>query len=176
MLDRKFQQSLDDQAKWPPLPLAHPENLRLYMDFHTRITHEMYNITCCSCGCIFHSFDDMDELRIDDPALKLLCVPRDLVPFDFSTGVNILDEDNIMVDAKALFDHEETDTITIDIVKICHECYKDLNDRQRLLSGALANYRWVGQMHAFTIFIQLKESIASSTLTISEKRPFQQTL
>ena len=142
MLDRKFQQSLDDQAKWPPLPLAHPENLRLYMDFHTRITHEMYNVTCGSCGCIFHSFNDMDELRIDDPALKLLSVPRDLVPFDFSTGVNILDEDNIMVDAKALFDREETDRMTIDI---CHECYKDLNGRQRFPSGALANYRWVGQ-------------------------------
>jgi len=83
MLDRKFQQSLDDQAEWPPLPLAHPENLRLYMDFHTRITHEMYNVTCGSCGCIFHSFDDMDELRIDDPALKLLSVPRDLVPLIF---------------------------------------------------------------------------------------------
>ena len=50
-----------------------------------------------------------------------------------------------MVDAKALFDHEETDRMAIDIVKICHKCYKDLNDRQRLPSGALANYRWVGQ-------------------------------
>src|SRR5204862_5341317 len=117
------------------------ENLRLYMDFHTRITHEMYNVTCGSCSCIFHSFDDMDELRIDDPALKLLSVPLDLVPFDFSTGVNILDEDNIMVDAKALFDHEETERMAIDIVKICHKCYKDLNDRKILTSRAIVTYR-----------------------------------
>ena len=112
------------------------------MDFHTRITHEMYNVTCGSCDCIFHSFDDMDELRIDNRALKLLSVPQDVVLFDFSTVVNIQDEDNILVDAEALFDREETDRMTIDI---CHECYKDLNGRQRFPSGALANYRWVGQ-------------------------------
>src|SRR5438552_10930301 len=105
----------------------------------------MYNVTCGSCGCMSHSLDNMDELQFDDPALKLLSVSRDLVPFYFSTGVNVLDRDNIMVDAKALVDREETDRIAIDMVKICHECYKDLKDRQRLPSRALANYRWVGQ-------------------------------
>ena len=100
MLDLQFQQTLHDQADWPPLPLPDSENLRLYTNFRTRITNKMYNVTCGSCGCMSHNLDDMDELQFDDPALKLLSVSRDLVPFDFSTGVNVLDRDNIMVDAK----------------------------------------------------------------------------
>ena len=145
MLDLQFQQTLHDQADWPPLPLPDSENLRLYTNFRTRITNKMYNVTCGSCGCMSHNLDDMDELQFDDPALKLLSVSRDLVPFDFSTGVNVLDRDNIMVDAKALFQHGETDRMAVDRVRVCHECYKDLKDRQRLPSRALANYRWVGQ-------------------------------
>jgi len=105
----------------------------------------MYNLICGSCGCISHSFDDMDELQYNDPALKLLSVSRDLVPFDFSTGVDVLDRDTIMIDTKALVDHARTDAIPIDMVKICHDCYKDLKDRQRLPSRAPANYRRLGQ-------------------------------
>jgi len=93
---------------------------------------------------VFHSLDDMNELQFDDRDLKLLSVSRDLVPYDFSTGVNVLDRDNIMINIKGLVDHEQTDAMPIDMVKICHDCYKDLKARQRLPNIALANYRWLG--------------------------------
>ena len=113
MLDRQFQQTLYDQIEWPPLSLTDTENLNLYTNFHTQITNKMYNLTCSSCGCISHSLDNMNELQFNDPALKLLSVSRDLVHYDFSTGVNVLDRDNIMINIKGLVDHEQTDSCSI---------------------------------------------------------------
>jgi hypothetical protein len=60
----------------------------------------MHNIICATCGCIDHRLDSYELAPINyDPLLHLLAVPVGVnIPFDFSCGIDLLDERHVLLD------------------------------------------------------------------------------
>ena len=95
-LEQQFQELLDIEAAWPtPLPPAKD----LYTRFVDAIAQRIHNIIFCSCGCIDHRPDSYEHVPITYDPLHLLAVPVGVnIPFDFSCGIDLLDERRILLD------------------------------------------------------------------------------
>lgn len=141
VLEDQFRQTLADEAAWPPT-LAENNSLELYKDFHRRIAELTQNIICASCGIIQHDRKLCHIISAEDPCLKHLAVEPDLVPYDFSTGVEILDREHIMLDHGGLIKSTSSDTLSE--ITLCQTCHMDLVHRRVFPNKSLANYRWVG--------------------------------
>ena len=140
LLDDEFQQTLRNEAEWPP---SMPDDPReLYKDFYHRITDVSQNIICGSCGIIEHDQKLCCELSVGDPCLKQLAVQPIQVAYDFSTGIDVLDQQHIMLDRGSIIKSITSDTLPK--VTLCKACHSDLVHRNILPSRALANFRWVG--------------------------------
>jgi hypothetical protein len=139
-LENEFQQKLKDEDNWPPAGVSNPQGL--YRDFYHRITNLSYNIVCASCGILEHEQKRYYEVSVDDPCLKKLTVQPIQVAYDFSTGVDILDREHIMVDRGGIV--QTTIPGTLPKVTLCKACHSDLVSRHMLPSRSLANFRWLG--------------------------------
>jgi hypothetical protein len=93
------------------------------------------NITCASCGCVDHRQDKFSSVPFNDDSLHHLRVDPSLVPFDFRSGIAMLDKSHVMIDANGIVDGT--------LLSICHTCQKSLKSN-KLPIQSLANYRWIG--------------------------------
>jgi hypothetical protein len=140
LLENEFQQDLNYEERWPP---AVPNNQReLYNDFHQRIIGFSENIICGSCGVLEHDQKLFHDVSVDDPCLRHLAVQPIQVAYDFSTGIDILDREHIMLDRGGIVKSTTHDALSR--VTICKVCYTDLVSRHILPSRSLANFQWVG--------------------------------
>jgi Domain of unknown function (DUF6570) len=133
-LDEQFQQLLVTEAAWPaPLPSAKG----LYTRFFDEINQLIHNIVCASCGCINHRPDSYELVPITYEPLHLLAVPVGVnIPFDFSCGINLLDERRILLDKNGITSDRQN-------VILCNSCYSDLQHKRRPVQS-LSNFRWMG--------------------------------
>jgi hypothetical protein len=60
------------------------------------------------------------------------------IPFDFSCGVNLLDERRILVDKEGI-------TADQQIMTLCKSCYLELQNHRRPVRS-LSNFRWIGPL------------------------------
>lgn len=139
-MDNEFEEALRNEAEWPPRMTDDPREL--YKDFYHRITNVSQNIVCGSCSVIEHDQELWHELSVDDPCLKQLTVQPIQVAYDFSTGIDVLDQQHIMLDCGGIIKSITSDTLPK--VTLCKACHSDLVHRNILPSRALANFRWVG--------------------------------
>jgi hypothetical protein len=132
-LDIDFDKLLKKQNNWPT-PLAH--GLDLYSDFYYAFHSLAKNFVCASCGIIGHDVALFHSVSVTDPILHSLSIAEDVyVPFDFSSGISALDQQQIMIDKQGLFGESE--------VILCKSCYRWLQSNKRP-DESLANFRWVG--------------------------------
>jgi hypothetical protein len=127
---------LNDEANWPT-SLAPSKDL--YARFFGAINHVVHNIVCASCGCISHQLELCEIVAVDYRPLQLLTVPVDVnIAFDFSCGVNLLDEQRILVDKQGITPDGQN-------VVLCKPCYSDLRCG-RCPVRSVSNFRWVGPL------------------------------
>ena len=111
----------------------------LYSHFYHDIVKIARNSVCGSCGCIYHDPSHFDLVLVTDPSLRTLRVDPSLVPFDFSSGIDDIDDQHIMVDPLRIV---KTAGEPI-LICICQSCQKSLKcDIQP--PEWLANFRWIG--------------------------------
>ena len=111
----------------------------LYSHFYDEIIKVARNLVCGSCGCIYHDSSHLNPVLVDDPSLRKLWVDPSLVPFDFSSGIEDLDDQYIMIDRLGIV---KTAGHSISIY-ICQSCQKSLK-RDIQPPESLANFRWIG--------------------------------
>ena len=111
----------------------------LYTQFFNAIGQLVHNLICASCGCINHRLDSCEFLLTNYLPLRLLTVPFDIViPFDFSCGVVLLDEQHVLLDKQGI-------TVDKQSVVLCKSCYSELRNHRRPVRS-LSNFRWVGPL------------------------------
>ena len=108
----------------------------MYKKCVTQIHHLARNIVCASCGCIYH---DISVFETVPPSFEPLChlrIPSDVdIPFDFSCGIDMLDQNRILID-KFGIDIDKN-------IRLCRSCHNQLL-KGRQPTESLANFRWVG--------------------------------
>ena len=130
-LEDEFQQLLDAEAAWPT-PL--PPTKDLYAGVFDAIGQQIHNIICASCGCIDHRPDSYEHVPINYDPLHLLAVPVDVnIPFDFSCGIDLLDERRVLLDKDEMASDRQN-------VILCKFCYFDLQHNRRSVQS-LSNFR-----------------------------------
>jgi len=139
-LDRDFQGTLKKEHNWPT-PLTNPKDVySLFYDATHALAH---NIICASCGTVRHDSKLFTTVKVTDPKLEILHIPETVyVPFDFSCGINVLDNQRIMVDKLAISNDHSHGT-QIQVLHLCNTCHKFM-EWKHLPPHSLANYRWVG--------------------------------
>ena len=86
-----------------------------------------------------HQLHSCEFVPIDYEPLRLLTVPVDInIPFDFSCGVNLLDEQRILVDKEGI-------TADQQIMTLCKFCYLELQNHRRPVRS-LFNFRWIDSL------------------------------
>ena len=109
----------------------------MYKKYLTHTYKLGQNIVCACCGCISHDITEF-EIVLDSygPLRRHLRIPEHVdIPFDFSCGIDLLDQNRILIDKLGI-----TQDKRIYLCRVCHnqlskDCYP---------SEALANFRWVG--------------------------------
>ena len=99
-LDADFEKLQHKERNWPT-PLAHGKDL--YSDFYHTSHSLTHNIICASCSIIGHDLTRFQYVHVTDRSLRFLNVPEDIyVPYDFSSGLDMLDACHIIVDKLGL--------------------------------------------------------------------------
>jgi len=93
-LNKRFEQQYVLENAWPPLL---PDPHERYKKFREALHHLANNTVCACCACIFHNPAETCSIELDNSILSLLRVDPSLVPYDFTTGFEILDENNILI-------------------------------------------------------------------------------
>ena len=95
-----------------------------------------HNIVCACCGCISHDMAEFELVLPSYAPLQLLRVPETVpVPFDFTCGIDLLDQNRVLVDKIGITPDKR--------IRLCRACHNELSkDRQPI--EALANFRWIG--------------------------------
>jgi hypothetical protein len=58
-----------------------------------------HNIVCACCGCISHDMAEFELVLPSYAPLQLLRLPETVpVPFDFTCGIDLLDQNRVLVD------------------------------------------------------------------------------
>src|SRR5438477_2569782 len=132
-LDAQF---VDLQVKEQLWPGSAPDVTPMYKRFLTHTYKLGQNIVCTCCSCIYHDIMEFKVVpQFYDP-LRHLRIPEDVnIPFDFSCGINVLDQNHILFDKLGI-----TQDKRILLSQVCHSQLS--KDRQP--SEALANFQWVG--------------------------------
>jgi hypothetical protein len=135
-LDEEFAELLKREEEFPP---ELPDMKSLYTDFYNEMTGLTRNLVCASCGCINHQLDSCELVLTNYEPLCLLTVPVDInIPFDFSCGVDLLDEQRILLDKQGIVADKQG-------VVLCKSCYSELQNHHRPVRS-LSNFRWVGPL------------------------------
>ena len=128
------------EHNWPT-PLTNPKDV--YSLFY-HATHTLaHNVICASCGTVQHDSKLFATVKVTDPKLQVLCIPETVyVPFDFSSRINVLDSQHVMVDKLAISNDHSQSTQT-QVLHLCNTCHKFM-EWKCLPPHSLANYRWIG--------------------------------
>jgi hypothetical protein len=109
----------------------------VYADFVRSIHGLAYNIVCASCGIREHDPALFISMSCDDILLDVFSVSEDtFVPYDYSCGVDSIDQRRIMIDKLGLLGDES-------LVTLCNGCNNEVVKGKRL-KMFLTNYRWIG--------------------------------
>jgi len=95
-LDAEFCDLQIREQQWPePLPDVKPMYKKCVTQIHTLAR----NIVCASCGCIHHDISEFKTVPDSFEHLRRLQIPLDVdIPFDFSCGIDHLDQNRILID------------------------------------------------------------------------------
>src|SRR6266516_1111541 len=133
-LDEEFEKLVNVEENWPT-SLPHMKDL--YTQFFNAIGQQIRNVVCASCGCINHQPDSYELLPTNYEPLHLLAVPVGVnIPFDFSCGIDLLDERRILLDKDGITSDRQN-------VVLCKSCYSDLQHKRQPVQS-LSNFRWIG--------------------------------
>ena len=95
-LDAQF---ADLQVKEQLWPGSAPDVMPMYKGFLTHTYKLGQNIVCTCCGCIYHDIMEFEVVPQSYDPLRHLRIPEDAnIPFDFSCGINVLDQNHILID------------------------------------------------------------------------------
>ena len=134
-LDDDFSGLEKGESEWPPSDL--PDAKTLYAEFYEEIHRLARNIVCGSCGCIGHDEKEHCKEPITGEILALLKMDPSLVPFDFGSQHEVLNENQIMVDDLGISNGK---------ISLCSSCHHSLFVTKKLPRDSLANYRWIGDI------------------------------
>ena len=126
----------DLQVKEQQWPMPGPDVTPMYKKYLTHTYKLGQNIVCACCGCISHDITEFEVVPQSYNPLRHLRIPEDVnIPFDFSCGIDVLDQNHILVDKLGITQDKR--------ILLCRSCHIQLS-KDRLPSEALANFRWVG--------------------------------
>ncbi len=132
-LDAQF---ADLQVKEQQWPLPGPDVTPMYKKYLTHTYKLGQNIICACCGCISH---DIMEFEIVPQSYDPLChlrIPEDVnIPFDFSCGFDLLDQNRVLIDKLGITQDK--------CIYLCWVCHNQLS-KDHQPSKALVNFHWVG--------------------------------
>src|SRR5436190_140971 len=95
-LDAQFDNLQVKEQLWP---IPAPDVTPMYKKFLTYTYKLGQNIVCASCGCIFHDIAEFEVVLDSYEPLHHLCISENVdIPFDFSCGINHLDQNRILID------------------------------------------------------------------------------
>ena len=114
----------------------------LYSHFYSEIVKFARNSVCGSCGCIEHDPSHFDLVPVTDShSLRTLRVDPSLVPFHFSSGIEEIDNQHIMIDSLGIVQIAGWPMS----ISICQSCQKSLRDNVQP-PESLANFDWIGSV------------------------------
>ena len=135
-MDDYFDETLEKEDLWPA---SEPVDMKpLYTRFYNAIHEIAINLVCGSCGVVGHNTKEFQQLPPIDPNLRLLTVDPSLIPFDYSCGISLLDDQRIMIDPLSIVRWE-----TGVRIYVCTSCNRYLQ-RDQFPTEALANFHWIG--------------------------------
>jgi hypothetical protein len=131
-LDAQFADLQFKEQQWPlPAPDVTPM-YKKYLPYTYKLDQ---NIICACCGCISH---DITEFEIVPQSYGPLChlrIPEDIdIPFDFSCGIDLLDQNRVLIDKLGITQDKR--------IYLCRVCHTQLS-KDHQPSEALANFRWI---------------------------------
>jgi len=138
-MDDAFANKRNREAEWP---FSLPDPKDLFRQFRQTLHSFSHNITCGCCACVFHDPTVVRSVSLDYAPLSLLKVDPIAVPYNFSTGIPVLDQHHILVEKKGI--HFDPATATTSLT-LCNTCALQLASYQ-LPPAALANCRWLGEV------------------------------
>src|SRR5438046_8157878 len=131
-LDAQF---ADLQVKEQQRPLPGPDVMPMYKKFLTHTYKLGQNIVCACCGCISQDIAEFEVVLDSCEPLRHFCIPENVnIPFDFSCGIDSLDQNHILIDKLGITQDKR--------ILLCRVCHDQLS-KDRQPSEALANFRWV---------------------------------
>jgi len=108
----------------------------MYKKYLTHTYKLGQNIVCACCGCISHDITEFEIVLCSYDRLRHLRIPENVdIPFDFSCGIDFLDQNRILIDKLGITQDKR--------IYLCRVCHNQLS-KDCYTSEALANFRWVG--------------------------------
>ncbi len=108
----------------------------MYKKYLTHTYKLGQNIVCACCGCISHDIMEFEVVPQSYDPLRHLCIPDNInIPFDFSCGIDLLDQNRVLIDKLGITQDKR--------IYLCQVCHTQLS-KDRQPSEALANFRWIG--------------------------------
>ena len=112
-LDAQFS---DLQVKEQQWPLPGPDVTPMYKKYLTHIYKLGQNIVCACCGCISHDITEFEIVPQSYNPLYHLRIPEDVnIPFDFSCGIDVLEQNRVLIDKLTI--QVQLDSSDIDHIK-----------------------------------------------------------
>ena len=125
--------TLTAEQQWP---LPAPDVTPMYKKYLTHTYKLGQNIVCACCGCISHDITEFEVVPQSYDPLRHLRIPEDVdIPFDFSCGIDLLDQNRILIDKLGITQDK--------CIYLCRVCHNQLS-KDHQPSEALANFRWIG--------------------------------
>lgn len=116
-LDIEFEGTLRRENNWPT-PLPHMPDV--YGDFVDSIHGLAHNIVCASCGVREHDPTRFVNVACDNTLLEVLSISEDTyIPYDYSCGVDSIDQRHIMIDKSGLSEDESH-------IVLCNHCHNKI--------------------------------------------------
>ena len=108
----------------------------MYKKYLTHTYKLGQNIVCACCGCISHDITEFEVVPQSYDPLRHLRIPEDIdIPFDFSCGIDILDQNRVLIDKLGITQDK--------CIYLCRICHNQLS-KDHQPAEALANFRWIG--------------------------------
>ena len=131
-LDAQF---ADLQVKEQQWPLPGSDVMPMYKKYLTHTYKLGQNIVCACCGCISHDITEFEIVLDSYGPLRHLRISEDVnIPFDFSCGIDVLDQNRILIDKLGITQDKR--------IYLCRICHNQLS-KDHQPSEALANFRWI---------------------------------
>ena len=92
------------EQQWP---IPAPDITPMYKKFLTHTYNLGQNIICTCCGCISYDIAEFEVVPDSYGPLRHLCIPENVnIPFDFSCGINLLNQKHILIDKLGITEYQ----------------------------------------------------------------------